>query len=253
MGPGRLRPYTEATALSSGWVWDIPLFERSGSGYVYASSFLDPEQAESDLRAYLGSRAEGLAAKHLTMRIGRTARAWVGNTVAIGLAAGFLEPLESTGIFLTEYQLGLLATLWPGKQMAQARQDRYNRAFAARYEELRDFIVLHYILSQRDDSPFWRAARAVDVPVSLRERLSELAAGFPELDALQPPVFRSSSWAAVMAGMEAMPKTPHPLVAQVETTQRQAFLSELRAEGQELAAVMPDHWEYIAAMQQNSQ
>lgn len=151
------RSYTTSTALSSGWAWEIDLQARRGTGYVYSSAFLSEADAEAELRGFIGAAAEGVEARHLKMRVGRRRNAWVKNCLAIGLSAGFVEPLESTGIYLIEMGVQLFLDHFhigtPPPLTAQAYNDTINDLF----EQIRDFIVLHYCLSERDDTPFWRA------------------------------------------------------------------------------------------------
>lgn len=154
--PGYVRPYTTATALSAGWVWEIPQQDRRSLGYVHASAFLDREQAERELRAFEGPHAEALAARRVPFRVGHRAKAWAGNCVAIGLAGGFIEPLESTGLYLSDLAAVLLAEHFPfGGEMAPLAY-RFNRIMANRFYEILDFINMHYCLTRRSDTPFWR-------------------------------------------------------------------------------------------------
>lgn len=153
---GNIKPYTTATALSSGWAWDIGLVNRRGTGYVYCSSFIDDEAAENELRAFEGSHCIDLPARRLKFYVGRRDRFWVKNCVAIGLSGGFIEPLESTGIYLSEFAAVTLAEHFPFGQEMQRLADRFNRIMANRYDEVLDFVNMHYCLSRRDDTEFWR-------------------------------------------------------------------------------------------------
>ena len=244
-GPGTLRPYTRATAVSSGWIWQVPLLHRQGTGYVYSRTFQDPGAAEEELRTFLGIGHE-LPARHIRMRIGRSRRSWVRNVVAIGLSSCFLEPLESTGIFLVEYQLAMLLALFPDRSMPGPLQDRYNRLVAERYEELRDFIVLHYILTRREDTAFWRAVRSeTRVPDTLAEKLAFAEVGLPVLDDIQPPIFRDVSWTAILAGMDRLPPSRLPLLAHLDPAFGDGLIADLVAEADALVAAMPDHYRYL--------
>ena len=142
-----LSPFTSCTALSAGWVWDIPLWSRRGVGYVYSSRHLGDEEAEMELREHLGwARVESIPHRKITIRHGRHRRPWVKNCVAIGLAAGFIEPLESTGISLTQLDVVDLGGLL-------ADEARYNERVTARFDATVDFIQAHYVLTSRDDTP----------------------------------------------------------------------------------------------------
>lgn len=156
--PSPPKPYTTATALSHGWVWEIDLADRQGTGYVYDGEKLSKEQAEQELRSYLGADAAVLKCTHLDMKVGCRKEFWVGNCIAVGLAGGFIEPLESTGLHLINLGVRLLSTHLAGEQQSQAVRDSYNRLMNGFYTDLKQFIVLHYCLTDRDDSEFWRAA-----------------------------------------------------------------------------------------------
>ena len=154
------KPYTTATALSNGWAWQIDLQNRQGTGYVYDGKRLNREQAEQELRDFLGPEAAVLKCVHLDMKVGCRKHFWVGNCVAIGLSGGFIEPLESTGLHLINLGAGLLATHQPTRDVPQSIRDSYTRLMRGFYQDLKQFIVLHYCLTDRDDSEFWRAAPA---------------------------------------------------------------------------------------------
>ncbi len=154
--PGFVRPYTTATALSAGWVWDIPLQTRRALGYVHASEFLSEEDAERELRAFEGEHAASLPSRVVKFKVGRRQQQWAGNCVAIGLAAGFIEPLESTGLYLSQIASEALAEYFPyGDDMAPLAF-RFNRVMANRFYEILDFINMHYCLTRRTDTEFWR-------------------------------------------------------------------------------------------------
>lgn len=151
------RSYTTSTALSSGWAWEIDLQSRRGTGYVYSSRFISDEEAEAELRAFIGKAAEGVEARHLKMRVGHRRNAWVKNCLSIGLSAGFVEPLESTGIYLIEIGVQLFLDYFHVGAPSPLAAQQYNDAMAELFEQIRDFIVLHYCLSEREDTPFWQA------------------------------------------------------------------------------------------------
>jgi tryptophan halogenase len=172
-----INPFTTSTAVSNGWIWDIPLSDqkvalgsqqrwsddsahgRRGVGYVYSSRFISDDAAERELRGYVGPQAEGINARLLKMRIGHNRQFWVKNCVAIGLAGGFIEPLESTGIALITEGLNVLAAHFPTRECPESLAESYNGCMTRLYEHIREFIVLHYCISRRDDSEYWRANR----------------------------------------------------------------------------------------------
>lgn len=199
-------PFTRSTAQPSGWIWDIGLQKRRGIGYVYSSRHGDAAQAEQQVRDYIGPAAEGLDALHLKFETGYRPQHWRSNCVAVGLAGGFVEPLESTGIALIELAAYMLAHLLPGDtDQMEATARRFNEMMVARYDRIIDFIKMHYCLSQRRDSPFWIDNRdPASIPETLQERL--------ELWRHRPPhrldfvtdleMFMPASWQYVLYGME---------------------------------------------------
>ena len=172
--PGYIRPYTTATALSSGWVWDIPMQNQRSIGYVHSSAFISKEAAESELRAYQGPGTEDLSVRFVDFTVGRRKKAWVNNCIAIGLSSGFIEPLESTGLYLSDLGAVLLAEHWPRDEGAiQQLSSRYNRLMANRYYEILDFINMHYCLTKRTDTEFWKEVRKPErVNPRLRAKLA---------------------------------------------------------------------------------
>lgn len=157
--PGYVRPYTTATALSSGWVWEIPLQTRKALGYVHSSAFISEEDAEREIRAFEGQRAESLATGTVHFKVGHRAKAWARNCVSIGLSANFIEPLESTGLYLSDLAIVNLAQHFPFEDDMAPFAYRFNRIMANRFYEILDFINMHYCLTRRNDTEFWREVR----------------------------------------------------------------------------------------------
>ena len=240
-------PFTRATALTAGWSWHVPLFHRSGCGYVYSSAHLDRDGAERELRALLGPDAhEG--ANHLRMRIGRNRHSWVKNCVAIGLSSCFLEPLESTGIFLTEYQLAHLVNLFPSKHFAAPRINRYNTIINEMYDHLRDFIVMHYCTTQRSDTPFWRQIREMPIPDSLATILAEYEVGVLPQDSLQFRLFRARSYVAILSGMQVFPTYGPPILDHVSGDVCRRLLERVAMRTRELVEQLPPHYDYVRSL-----
>jgi 2-polyprenyl-6-methoxyphenol hydroxylase-like FAD-dependent oxidoreductase len=152
---------TRSTALSAGWAWHIPLTNRSGNGYVHSSRFIDPETAERELRAHIGAGDE-VEARHLSMRIGRVERCWVGNVLAIGLAQGFVEPLEATALHLVLATVGGYIDAVDRDGADEPARAAFNASIARRIEGIRDYLVCHYRAARRADSDYWRAATSHD-------------------------------------------------------------------------------------------
>ncbi|RIJ33060.1 tryptophan halogenase family protein [Henriciella mobilis] len=167
--PGLIRPYTTATALSSGWAWDIPMQDQRSVGYVHSSHFISAEEAEREWRAYEGPHAKDIETRLIKFHVGQRQKAWQGNCLAIGLAGGFIEPLESTGLYLSDLGAVMLAEHFPyTDDMLEAMAFRVNRVISNRYFEILDFINMHYCLSRRTDTAFWQE---VQKPERITDRL----------------------------------------------------------------------------------
>ncbi len=241
-------PYTKATALDAGWVWDIGLQARRGTGYVYSSQFASADEAEAEIRRYAGPGSEKLDAKHLKMRVGRSARAWEKNCVAIGLSGGFLEPLESTGIHSIQAGLFLLLDLFPDRGFDPALAARYNRHMTALFEEFRDFIAMHYVLTRREDTPFWQANRRHErIPESLTALLDlwrQKVPGPNDLDS-KFEIFRVSNWTHILAGMEHLPAKPPAVPGLFDPAHVTRIFAKIRADGAAMKRRLPDHRAYF--------
>ena len=166
--PGYVRPNTLATAVSAGWIWEIPLQNRRAWGYVHSSNFVNQNDAEQELRAFVGSVADDFEARYVPFKVGYRAKAWVHNCIAIGLSAGFIEPLESTGLYLSDLATVMLTDYFPYHGDMAPLAFRYNRIIANRFQEILDFINMHYCLTRRTDNEFWRE---VQRPERITERL----------------------------------------------------------------------------------
>ena len=151
-----INAHTKATALSAGWCWDIPLTNRTGNGYVYASRYLSAEEAEAELRAHLGLPDDAPAARHLKMKVGRVENSWSANCLTVGLAQGFIEPLEATALHIVQATVEGFINAWAAGGFTPRHRDSFNAAIAARYDGIRDYIVCHYRVNQRHDSTYWR-------------------------------------------------------------------------------------------------
>ncbi|WP_341209297.1 tryptophan halogenase family protein [uncultured Sphingomonas sp.] len=239
-----LLPYTRATAETAGWRWRIPLQHRVGNGHVYASAFVDDQQAADALLGGVDGAALG-EPRALRFTAGVRERLWERNCVAIGLAGGFLEPLESTSIHLIQSGIARLMSLFPSDAHAIVERDTYNRLLGTEYRQIRDFIILHYHATVRDDTPFWQHCRTMTPPDTLSEKLAlwrERGRVLPEPGEL----FTDDSWIAVMAGQEAAPAALDPLLAALPAEEARRFLHHLRGVIAQTAAAMPDHAAFIA-------
>jgi len=237
-------PYTRSIAGAAGWQWRIPLQHRSGNGHVFCSAFLKPDTAEAELRNTVAGTPLS-EARHLQFTTGRRRKVWNRNVLAIGLSAGFLEPLESTSLHLIQSAITRLLALFPDRAFAPADVAYYNRTTALEYERIRDFLVLHYHATERDDSPFWRHCRGMPIPDTLAQRLDLYRSRgrfFPaELD-----LFLEPSWVAVMEGQGVHPAHPDPM-ATLQIEHLATLLPRIRGAITQGVAAMPDHAAFIAA------
>jgi len=248
-GDAPIRPYTSATALENGWVWEIPLSHREGCGYVYCSGTLDRERAEARLRKHLGEeRVKDSSPNHIKMRVGRNRRSWVKNCAAVGLSSCFVEPLESTTIFLIEYEVASLALHLPDMDFDQAQLDHYNNGLDEMYEDIRDFVVLHYCLTNRNDSEFWLNVQKAPVPDSLKARLERVRDGVLVPDGVAVRLFEGRSFASIMSGMDFPFRKAPPIVDHLGDREAAALFEQIEVERAELSASMPDHRACVRAI-----
>ncbi|KTF68534.1 tryptophan halogenase family protein [Sphingomonas sp. HT-1] len=225
---GDRMPLTRSIARAAGWQWRIPLQHRIGNGYVYAGAFLSDDEAAATLLAHLDGPPLA-EPRQLAFRAGHRDRAWIGNVVAIGLAGGFLEPLESTSIHLVQSGIGRLMALFPSKNFDAAEIDRFNRETAREYADIRDFLILHYKATERDDSAFWRRCRDLTPPDGLREKIAMFRAN-GRIFRDQHELFPEASWLAVMNGQGIEPQGYHPiadLLSDEETLKRLNHIAQV--------------------------
>jgi tryptophan halogenase len=237
-------PCTRATARKSGWQWRIPLQHRTGNGYVYSSSFIQDDVAAAALLANLEGPA--LAEPRLLRFVtGKRKRSWNRNCIAIGLAGGFLEPLESTSIYLIQAAITNLLDTFPTKACDPLDIAEYNRLMDLEFERIRDFLVLHYHATQRDDSPLWDYCRTMPIPDSLAYKM-ELFRARGRVVKYKEGLFLEPSWIAVYLGQNVLPDSYDPLADRIDGPQVARRLRDLRALVQRGADAMPDHAAFIA-------
>lgn len=241
---GGLKPYTQGIAHNVGWQWRIPLQHRTGNGHVFASAFSTEAEAEERLLATLDADALDTP-RLLKFSTGRRKRAWVNNVVALGLSAGFLEPLESTSIHFVQSALERLVEYFPTRAMDTALQDAFNMHTEAEWTGVRDFIVAHYHLSERDDSEFWRYTRHMEIPDTLKHTLAVWRArGILDVDGGH--LFQLGSWSSMLIGQRCMPGGVHALANRADPTFAAAEIRKIAAECRDAAARMPKHADFIA-------
>lgn len=237
--------FTRATALSSGWHWTIPLTSRTGVGYVYSSRHVDDEQAWDELRQAVahengGDADEPIAPLFLRLRVGRQTSFWKGNVIAIGLAAGFIEPLESTGLHLAQVAIELLLELLPDRRAPDLLRAVYNQRMTRIFDEVRDFVQLHYLASGRRDTPFWQEASGAAASDSLRRRLDAYdECGW--LEDLLPEAFPDTSWFHILAGAGRLPRRPAPLTFAAPPGHVQGVLAAILRQNEQAVQRLESH------------
>lgn len=247
-----INPYTTATALSSGWVWNIPLYGRDGTGYVYSSAFATPEQAEAEFRTHLGSRVDNCKPLHLTMRVGRNRNSWVNNCVAIGLSSGFVEPLESTGIFFIQNGIEELVNNFPKRELDDALIRSYNNAIADCIDGVREFLTLHYHASSRSDTPFWKATKQdLKIMEPLKERLHLWKYRLPNNRSInnQYHGFEAYSYSVMLLGLGHRPVHNLPILDHIDDKNALATFRAIRERADQLCRSLPSQYEYLRALQ----
>jgi len=242
--PGPPDPFTRSTAHPSAWQWRIPLQHRMGNGLVYSSAYLERAEAETLLLSNL--EGEPLAdPRHLSFTAGRRRLAWSANVVSLGLASGFIEPLESTSIHLVQSGINKLLALFPDRRFNPVERDLYNRQMQEVFEDVRDFIILHYKATRRDDSDFWNYCRTMEVPDSLATKL-ELWRSKGRLFRDGQELFGPASWVAVLLGQGIVPEDQDPAVGAVDANVAAETLDKMHASYRRMAEHMPTHGDFIA-------
>jgi tryptophan halogenase len=238
-------PYTTSTAKEAGWIWRIPLQHRTGNGYVFCDKFCSDEEATATLLAAV--EGEQITAPRIIPFVtGIRKQAWNRNCLALGLAQGFLEPLESTAIHLVSKTLALFVRMFPDRNCNPVLRTEFNRRVRADYEEIRDFLVLHYCTTERNDSPFWRWCQTeMTVAPSLQRKLEFFRAAGGLIPGTEE-LFQPTSWYAVFAGMGQMPASYNPTVDALDYPK--LAMSMQRGKDAILAAALkqPDHADFIA-------
>ncbi|ACT60130.1 tryptophan halogenase family protein [Hirschia baltica] len=236
-------PYTKAIAHEAGWQWRIPLQHRTGNGCVYSSQFMSDNTARQNLVSGLDGPAL-VEPKKLQFKTGHRRKFWNKNVIALGLAAGFMEPLESTSISLIQTGLARLMTLMPDKRFSEASRSAYNQRTLEEYEHIRDFLLLHYVASKRNDSEFWQYMRNLPVPASLQEKIS-LYQDAGRILKFENGLFTPSSWLAVMHGQGIEVYGHDPITLRFTLEETQSRLDGMRNLIDKAALAMPFHSEVL--------
>jgi tryptophan halogenase len=237
-------PYTRATAREAGWQWRIPLQHRTGNGYVFSDQFISEDEASQALLASLDGKP--LAdPKILRFTAGRRKAGWVKNCVALGLSSGFLEPLESTSIHLVQAALTKLLDYFPHREFEPEVIGRFNEDMDFMYESIRDFLIAHYYVTERDDTPYWDYCRNLKVPDSLAEKL-ELFRARGQVLPKSNELFSETSWFAVLYGQGMRPEGYHPLADAMSEDDLNLTLARIRSAIAQQLQALPPHDEFIA-------
>ncbi len=237
-------PYTRSIAHEWGWQWRIPLQHRVGNGVVFSSRHIDVDAAK---QALLKNIEGEVLTQPRVIRFtpGQREVTWRRNCVAIGLSSGFLEPLESTSIHLIQRGVIRLMQMFPAQGIAQSDIDEYNRQAHTEMEHIRDFIILHYHVTNRDDVAFWRGCRHMDVPATLRHRI-ELFRETARVFRGSNELFAENSWIQVMLGQGIVPAQHHPVADLMGDDELSGFLENIRSQVERTVAQLPVHQDYVA-------
>jgi tryptophan halogenase len=241
--PGGIEPFTRATAMTAGWRWRIPLQHRVGNGYVYSSSHIGDDDAADALVAAVEGKSMA-DPRVLKFRAGRRKRSWSHNVVSVGLASGFLEPLESTSIYLAQGAIAQLVELFPVGVIRPEDVEEFNRAVDVEYDRIRDFLILHYHATTRDDSSFWNHVRTMEVPDSLSEKM-ELWRTSARVLKYSQGLFFEPSWIAVYVGQGVVPNGWDQRADLFEGAKLEGAVDRLRAQIRQGVAAMPDHGDFL--------
>ncbi len=236
-------PYTKSIAHHAGWRWQIPLQHRVGNGLVFSSPYMSDDEATNLLLSSLDGKVL-TEPKVIKFKTGRRKQSWNKNCIAIGLASGFLEPLESTSIHMIMTAVTRLLQVFPHHEIKQSVIDEYNTKAESEYIRIRDFIILHYKATERDDSPFWRYCKDMEVPSELRHRIN-LFKDFGRSFQVEGELFRLDSWTQVMLGQGLMPESYHPIVDLMPEHDLKNFLNNIALDVNNNIATMLKHQDFV--------
>lgn len=256
-----IRPYTSATAFKAGWLWEIPLFHRSGNGYAYSSSFISDNEAEREIRTFFGKRAENADIRKIKFQSRTRRHSWVKNCVSIGLSSSFLEPLESSGIYFIYAALYQLIRNFPNKQIDATLRNKFNEKIRYMVDDVKDFIIMHFKTAQRADTDFWKANRYdIKIPDSLALILEQHRVGLPiktsEQDDSQlytsfasqfENFWTNTNYQSILLGVEWLPEQSMPLLNYRDDIMKRGneILAEIAIKAKNIGENLPSQYEYL--------
>ncbi len=236
-------PYTRSIAHGAGWQWRIPLQHRTGNGLVYCNKYMSDDEARACLLKNIVGEHLGKP-RVLKFRTGRRLKNWNKNVVALGLASGFVEPLESTSIHLIQQGMIRLMQLFPHEGIKQTDIDEYNNQSRVEIEYIRDFIILHYKVTNRQDTPFWKHCRAMEVPDSLAHRI-QMFGDTARVIRVREDLFKENSWIQVMLGQGILPEQYHPVTKVMSDEELTRFMQGIKSRVDNTVAKLPKHQAYV--------
>ena len=240
---GALLPYTKATAKDAGWQWRIPTQNRTGNGYIYSCDFMSDQDACDSLMTDLDGDVIGTP-RQLRFTTGHLEKLWEKNCIAIGLSAGFLEPLESTSIYLIQMGISRFISLYPDSSLSPVVSQEYNKQMRLLFDQVRDFIILHYCATERDETPFWNYCRNMSLPDSLNHKI-ELFSEAGRIFRYEDELFSKNSWSAVFLGQNVLPRSVDPIVASLPKKQLEKSLLSMQSAMKSATMKMPTHSQFI--------
>lgn len=241
----KMHANTHAIALDAGWSWQIPLNDRLGCGYVYSSAHKADTDAFDELSKLMcNQKALNQEPLFLSMPVGHRQQFWRGNCLALGLSAGFLEPLESTGIHLIQHGLEMFMDYFPDKKLLPSLINTYNEKMTTLYDDTRGFLMLHYLLSQRDDTAFWRDCRSVEIPASL-ESLLDLYDESGIIEGVKPGGFPASSYFHILSSGARFPRRALPMVNVSDQARVRRILDNIKEKNNSIVSLLPNHKEWL--------
>ncbi len=254
--PNGMPSYTKSTAMKCGWIWDVPLYSRRGVGYVYCSKFISKEEAERELMEdYLGMKVGDIPANHIKMRVGQTRNLWVKNCLSIGLSTGFIEPLEATGIGLIQIGLSIFHSYFPDKTFNPKLIKTYNDYMTQLYNSTKDFLVMHYCTTKREDTEYWKTAKyGLKISDALKddfELFEENFLSFYHKRSNNVNFFNSNSYLFVLTGMNKLPPKPISLMGYKSHKNLEELLENIPRKNNSLFRAFPDHYEYLSQLYNN--